>query len=161
MVGLKSLDFSANNSQAIQIRGVTHNRAVDCSLNMDMERDQYFRIRASSGLFDATNYYGRLFARGKDAIDLLNRMSTNDLKPLEQAKGQAELTVLTNEKGRFIDVLKVVRDTAGDVLLITSRGSEMSIIQWLDKFTIMDDARFELATDKIAQFRIEMRSEGN
>ncbi len=121
---------------------------------MSIDHDQYLKVRKNVGLFDATNSYGRLFARGKDALDLLHRMSTNDLKPLEQAKGQAVLTILTNEKGRFIDVLKVVRDSAGDTLLITSKDKEESIIQWLDKFTIMEDARFELATEKIAQFLI-------
>jgi folate-binding protein YgfZ len=121
---------------------------------MSIDSDRYHKVRTSAGLFDASNYYGRLFARGKDAIDLLNRMSTNDLKPLEQSKSHSELTILTNEKGRFIDVLKVVRDSAGDTILITSSGKEGTIIQWLDKFTIMDDARFDLATEKIAQFLI-------
>jgi folate-binding protein YgfZ len=114
----------------------------------------YSKVREHAGLFDATNSYGRLFARGKDAIDLLHRMSTNDMKPLEEAKSQAVLTVLTNEKGRFVDVLKVVRDSKGDVLLITSKGLEETVIRWLDKFTIMEDARFEPATEKIAQFLI-------
>jgi folate-binding protein YgfZ len=117
-------------------------------------KDSYSRVRKNAGLFDATNSYGRLFAKGKDAIDLLHRMSTNDMKPLEEAKPQAALTVLTNEKGRFIDVLKVVRDGVGKVLLITSKGLEETVIRWLDKFTIMEDARFEPATEKIAQFLI-------
>ncbi len=116
--------------------------------------DVYFRVRDHAGLFDATNSYGRLFARGKDAIDLLHRMSTNDLKPLEEAKSQAVLTILLNEKGRFVDVVKVVRGSKGDVLLITSKETEDTIIRWLDKFTIMEDARFEPATEKIAQFLI-------
>jgi tRNA-modifying protein YgfZ len=114
----------------------------------------YQKVRTSAGLFDATNYYGRLFARGKDAIDLLHRMSTNDLKPLEEAKSQSVLTVLTNEKGRFVDVLKVVRDSSGDTLLITSKDKEQAVIDWLDKFVIMEDARFEPATEKITQFLI-------
>ncbi len=116
--------------------------------------DSYFRVQKNAGLFDATSTYGRLFAKGKDAIDLLHRMSTNDMKPLEEAKPQASLTVLTNEKGRFIDVLKVVRDSDGKVLLITSKGLEETVIRWLDKFTIMEDAHFEPATEKIAQFLI-------
>jgi tRNA-modifying protein YgfZ len=121
---------------------------------MSIDCDQYQKIQSSAGLFNATNNYGRLFARGKDSIDLLHRMSTNDMKPLEQAKSQAVLTVLLNEKGRFVDVLKVVRDSNGEVLLITSKGLEETVIRWLDKFTIMEDARFEPATEKIAQFLI-------
>ena len=114
----------------------------------------YYRVRKNAGLFDASNSYGRLFAKGKDAIDLLHRMSSNDLKPLEESKTGAVLTVLLNEKGRFVDVVKVVRDGSGGILLITSKGTEETIIRWLDKFTIMEDARFEPATEKIAQFLI-------
>jgi tRNA-modifying protein YgfZ len=121
---------------------------------MPLNLANYTRITEHVGLFNTTNNYGRLFARGKDAIDLLHRMSTNDLKPLEDAKPGAVLTVLLNEKGRFVDVLKVIRDSKGDVLLITSKGNEENDIRWLDKFTIMEDARFEPATEKISQFLI-------
>ncbi len=121
---------------------------------MAFDSSKYSMVKENVGLFDASNTYGRLFAKGKDAIDLLHRMSTNDMKPLEEAIPQAAITVLTNEKGRFIDVLKVVRDGKGDVILITSKGLEETAIRWLDKFTIMEDARFEPATDKIVQFLI-------
>ncbi len=119
---------------------------------MTVDSTQYAKVRASAGLFDATHAFGRLFARGRDAMDLLHRMSTNDLKPLEHAKNVAALTFLTNEKGRMIDLLKVVGDGAEETLLITSAGKEDAVIEWLDKFTIMDDARFERATAKISQF---------
>ncbi|MDP4198515.1 MAG: glycine cleavage T C-terminal barrel domain-containing protein [Bacteroidota bacterium] len=112
----------------------------------------YAGVHDSVGLFDASRSFGRLFARGKDAIDLLHRMSTNDLMPMETAKGLAVLTVLTNEKGRIVDVLKVVRDEMGDVALITSKDKEQTVIQWLDKFTIMEDAQFVPATDMLAQY---------
>ena len=118
---------------------------------MSIDRDQYQKIRTCAGLFDASNTYGRLFAKGKDAIDLLHRMSTNDMNPLETEKGRAIATVLTNEKGRFVDLLNVIRDERGDVMIVVSKGKEEIIIQWLDKFTIMEDARFIRATDTISQ----------
>lgn len=121
---------------------------------MTIEPNKYQQIRTCAGLFDASKPFGRVVARGKDVIDLLHRMSTNDLKPLEQTIPQAKLTVLTNEKGRFVDVLKVVREASGRILLLTSAGLEETVIRWLDKFTIMEDAHFELATAKIAQFLI-------
>ncbi|MFI5202374.1 MAG: hypothetical protein ACHQNE_08300, partial [Candidatus Kapaibacterium sp.] len=119
-----------------------------------MELAQYEALLAHAGLFDASRAFGRLFARGKEAIDLLHRMSTNDLKPLEQEKNIAALTFLTNEKGRMIDLLKVVRDGAGETLLITSAAKEETVIQWLDKFTIMEDAKFIRATESISQFAV-------
>jgi folate-binding protein YgfZ len=119
---------------------------------MAVNLSDYGKALKVAGLFDASRHYGRLFAHGKDALDLLHRMSTNDLKPLEAAVSVAALTVLTNEKGRFVDVIKVVRDETSDVLLITSNDKEQSVIQWLDKYVIMEDARFESASDRIVQF---------
>src|SRR5579871_2765275 len=118
---------------------------------MGLDRAQNDTVRTNVGLFDATNYYGRLFARGKDALDLLNRMSSNDVTPLEKGSGVIQ-TALLNEKGRFVDLLKVVKDSLGETLIICGKDKEQTIISWLDKFTIMEDARFEKATEKIWQF---------
>lgn len=119
---------------------------------MSIDLSENSRVRGHVGLFDASHSFGRLFARGKDAIDLLHRMSTNDLMPLEQGTNAAALTFLTNEKGRIIDLMEVVKDGKGDSILITSAGKEEAIVQWLDKFIIMEDARFERATERLSQF---------
>jgi folate-binding protein YgfZ len=112
----------------------------------------YERVTRHAGLFDASQAYGRVFAQGTDAIDLLHRMSTNDLKPLESTPGRAVLTVLTNEKARFIDAIKVVRDTSGATVLLTSAGKEQEVIDWLDRYVIMENAKFLHATKYISQF---------
>ncbi|HEY3876104.1 MAG TPA: glycine cleavage T C-terminal barrel domain-containing protein, partial [Candidatus Kapabacteria bacterium] len=75
----------------------------------------------------------------------------NEITALEKGSG-AVLTALLNEKGRFIDVLKVVKADAGETLLIVSKDKEQAIISWLDKFTIMEDARFVAATEQTSQF---------
>ncbi len=121
---------------------------------MPIDPITYSAVRDHAGLYDATRAYGRLFARGKDAIDLLHRMSTNDMKPLETGKGLATQTFLTNEKGRIVDLLTVVKDEAGEVMLVTSAGGEEVVIQWMDKFTIMEDAQFIKATNTISQYEI-------
>src|ERR1035437_8749860 len=104
---------------------------------MPVDLTNYTKVRERTGLFDATNPYGRLFARGKDVMDLLHRMSTNDLKALETEKSRAIPTVLTNEKGRFVDLLSIIRDERGEIVVILSKDKEDAVIQWLDKFTIM------------------------
>lgn len=113
----------------------------------------YDAVQNTVGLFDASGTFGRLLARGKDALDLLHRMSTNEMQPLEGKSGALQ-TFLTNEKARIIDLLTVVRDEAGEAMLVTSHGKEETVIQWLDKFTIMEDARFVRATEEIAQFAL-------
>ena len=84
--------------------------------------------------------YGCLKATGEDALDLLNRLSTNKVDHLEP--GHWAPTVLTSDRGRIVDLLCVVR--AGDhVLLLTSPGQQQPVIEWLDKYTIMEDLEVE------------------
>ena len=51
-------------------------------------------------------------------------------------------TVLTSDRGRIVDLLMVVN--AGDcVYLVTSPGQQQPVIDWLDKYTIMEDLTVE------------------
>lgn len=118
-----------------------------------MNIDTYTKAHSTIALFDASASYGRVEALGPDAIDLLHRMSTNDLLPLIGKPGVGSQTVLTNEKGRIIDYL-IVLSRGSSALLITSGGHEEQVITWLDKFVIMEDARFVKKTDDIAHFLI-------
>lgn len=118
---------------------------------MPTSATSYTRTKSNLGVYDASKRFGRLISSGKDALDLLHRMSTNDLKPLFDRAGAGAQTVLTNEKGRIVDVLTVI-NRGSDALLVTSADREQAIIQWLDKFTIMEDAHFQRATEDIAQF---------
>ena len=84
--------------------------------------------------------YGCLKATGEDALDLLNRLSTNKVDHLRP--GHWAPTVLTSDRGRIVDLLTVVH--AGDfVYLITSPGQQQPVIEWLDKYTIMEDLEVE------------------
>ncbi|MYC38811.1 MAG: glycine cleavage system protein T [Chloroflexi bacterium] len=84
--------------------------------------------------------YGCLKATGEDALDLINRLSTNKVEHLEP--GHWAPTVLTTDRGRIVDLLCVVH--AGDcVYLLTSPGQQQPVIEWLDKYTIMEDLEVE------------------
>lgn len=79
---------------------------------------------------------GCLKAVGDDALDLLNRLSTNKVDHLRP--GHWAPTVLTTDRGRIVDLLAVVN--AGEcVRLLTSPGRQQPVIDWLDKYTIMED----------------------
>ncbi len=79
---------------------------------------------------------GCLKATGGDALDLLNRLSTNRVDHLRP--GHWAPTVLTTDRGRIVDLLSVIH--AGEcVWLLTSPGQQQPVIQWLDKYTIMED----------------------
>ena len=91
--------------------------------------------------------YGCLKATGDDALDLLNRLSTNRVDHLEP--GHWAPTVLTTDRGRIVDLLCVVN--AGEcVYLLTSPGQQQPVIEWLDKYTIMEDLEVNDVSDSTA-----------
>ncbi len=87
---------------------------------------------------------GRLRLTGEDARDLLNRLSTNLVDP-DGAAGEVAVTVLTSDRGRIVDLVYVVH--CGDhQLLITSPGQQQNVIDFLDKYTIMEELEVEDVT---------------
>ncbi|MGE3800725.1 MAG: folate-binding protein YgfZ [Candidatus Kapaibacterium sp.] len=73
---------------------------------------------------------------GSDRLDLLHRLSTGDVGNLKT--GQERTTILTTEKGRILEVLRVVAMEDHILLLLEGSGVE-GVRSWLDKYTIMDD----------------------
>ena len=111
---------------------------------------EYRAITEEAGLHDSS-YTGRLKATGEDALDLLNRLSTNGIVNL--APGQGAPTILTTDRGRILDLLGVV-NTGEYVLLITSPDCQQAVIDWLDKYTIMEDLTVEDVSAETAHFTV-------
>ena len=111
---------------------------------------EYRAITESVGLHDSS-YAGRLKATGDDALDLINRLSTNGIVNL--APGQGAPTILTTDRGRILDLLGVV-NTGDYVLLITSPDCQQAVIDWLDKYTIMEDLTVEDISGDTAAFTL-------
>ena len=95
---------------------------------------------------------GRLRLTGEDARDLLNRLSTNLVDPASDA-GEVAVTVLTSDRGRIVDLVYVIH--CGDhQLLLTSPGQQQTVIDFLDKYTIMEDLEVEDVTDSTAMLTL-------
>jgi len=80
--------------------------------------------------------WGRLLATGRDALDLLHRLSTNRLDDLPIGKGRT--TVLTTGKGRCVDWIWVFRLPRG-VLLLTGPDADGEVASWVETYTILED----------------------
>ena len=111
---------------------------------------EYRAALETATLYDHS-HAGRLRAAGADALDLLNRLSTNRVDNL--LPGQGAPTILTTDRGRILDLLTVVN--AGPyALLLTGPGSQEAVIAWLDKYTIMEDLTLTDITADTAQFTL-------
>ncbi|MGH9748973.1 MAG: YgfZ/GcvT domain-containing protein [Candidatus Polarisedimenticolia bacterium] len=82
----------------------------------------------------------RLLFRGKDALDLLHRLTTNDLKGLRPGEGAA--AVFTTPKGRILDLVLFHRLPEG-VLAITGPGRARPVAGWVERYTFREEVGVE------------------
>ena len=92
-------------------------------------------LRDSAGLAERSEV-GRLYISGADALDLLNRLTTNKLEDLPA--GHACATVLTNGDARVIDLLELGALDDG-LLCLTSPGCQQTVVDWLDTYTFGEE----------------------
>jgi folate-binding protein YgfZ len=82
--------------------------------------------------------------KGKDGLDLLHRLSTNDL--LTGGIPRSKRTVLTTEKGRVVDLVEVV--VTGDrTFLIVHAGAAGEVREWVERFVILEEVELTPITD--------------
>ena len=112
--------------------------------------EEYRAVTTAAGLHNAS-YMGRLKATGDDGLDLLNRLSTN--KVIDLTAGQGAPTILTTDRGRILDLIGVV-NVDEYILLITSPGAQQQVIDFLDKYTIMEDLTIEDVTEESSMFSV-------
>ena len=113
-------------------------------------RDEYIAATEGAGLVDRS-HIGRLKVGGADAIDLLNRLSTNKLDDL--AVGEVMGTALTTNKGRVIDLLYALRRD-DHLLVITCPETRERVAEWIDFYTFIEDVTVEDATDDTAMLSL-------
>ena len=104
-------------------------------MEVGMVEKQYAAAQTGGVMIDASAW-GRLKFTGKNRVDFLHRMSTNDLVKL--AIGQGAGTVFTTPIARIID-RTVVYARHDDVLMLTSRGNQSRVAQWLRKYIFFND----------------------
>ena len=111
---------------------------------------EYIAARDEAAIYDSS-YIGRLKANGEDALDLLHRLSTNDLLTVQP--GQGAPTVLTTDRGRILDLLTIL-NLGDQLMLLTSPQTRETVAQWIDKYTIIEDVIIEDATLSTAMLSV-------
>ncbi|MDX1599881.1 MAG: glycine cleavage T C-terminal barrel domain-containing protein [Anaerolineales bacterium] len=103
---------------------------------------KHYRQAQNSALIVRRSQPDALLATGPDRLDLLQRMSTNQVGDI--VAGQARMTVLTNAIGRLIDAITVV-ESGDSALLVTSPGEGQHVLDWLrDYIFFKDDVALDL-----------------
>jgi len=90
--------------------------------------EEHLRTRNAAGLFDVS-HMGEIWVEGHDAIEFVNRLTTNDVTEL--VDGQAQYSALTNEKGGVVDDLLVYRFFEDKLLLVVNAGTTEKDWDWI------------------------------
>lgn len=114
-------------------------------------RAAYQAALGGAAFFDGS-HLTRIEHRGADALDLLHRLSTNDL--LSLGEGGVRRTVITTAEARIVDVVTVVRRKGRPILLIGSAGAAQRLLEWLDKFTFAEDSEPRDRSSELAQLTL-------
>ena len=113
-------------------------------------QEEYQAATEGVALVDRSSV-GRLKATGKDALDLIDRLSTNKLAEL--APGEAMPTVLTSNKGRIIDYF-LVASLKDYLLLLTAPQNRQKVADWIDLYTFLEEVAVEDITPGTAMLSI-------
>jgi aminomethyltransferase len=90
--------------------------------------EEHLRTRTSAGLFDVS-HMGEIWVEGADAIEFVNRLTTNDVTKL--VDGQAHYSALTNETGGVVDDLLVYRFDFDKLLLVVNASTTEKDWDWI------------------------------
>jgi len=90
--------------------------------------EEHLRTRNAAGLFDVS-HMGEIWVEGNDAIEFVNRITSNDVTKL--VDGQAQYSAFTNEKGGVVDDLLVYRFFEDKLLLVVNAGTTEKDWDWI------------------------------
>lgn len=92
--------------------------------NMPIEftgiNDEHINVRERAGVFDVS-HMGEIWVKGPKALDLLQRITTNDVSKLSD--GKVQYTCMPNGKGGIVDDLLVYRIDAETYLLVVNASN--------------------------------------
>lgn len=84
--------------------------------------EEHHTVRRAAGVFDVS-HMGEFILKGADALDLIQRITTNDASKL--TAGKAQYSCLTNEKGGIVDDLLVYCIEEGKVYMLVVNASNI------------------------------------
>ena len=94
--------------------------------------DEHAAVRKNAGVFDVS-HMGEFILKGGHALDLIQRVTTNDAAKLKA--GQAQYSCLPNETGGIVDDLLVYCIEPGNVYMLVVNASNIEKDwNWIKKF---------------------------
>lgn len=94
--------------------------------------DEHHTVRTNAGVFDVS-HMGEFILKGPSALDLIQRVTSNDASKL--TPGKAQYSCLTNEKGGIVDDLLVYCIESNNVYMLVVNASNIEKDwNWINQF---------------------------
>ena len=113
-LGAKMVEFAGYN-MPLQYTGVTH---------------EHLAVRSGVGVFDVS-HMGEFIVRGSEALDLIQRISTNDASKLEI--GKVQYSCMPNGKGGIVDDLLIYKLEEEVYMLVVNASNIQKDWDWIQK----------------------------
>lgn len=113
--------------------------------------DEHMTVCEKVGVFDVS-HMGEIWVKGPRALDLLQKVTSNNVATLEI--GKAQYTALINENGGIIDDIIVYHYEGEKYLLVVNAANLEKDWNWIVKNNDIA-AELENSSDKIAQLAVQ------
>ncbi len=97
--------------------------------------DEHMAVRNSVGVFDVS-HMGEFIVRGPQALDLIQKISTNDASKLEI--GKVQYSCMPNGKGGIVDDLLIYQLSADTYMLVVNASNIQKDWDWIQEHNNFD-----------------------
>ncbi|HVR43109.1 MAG TPA: glycine cleavage system aminomethyltransferase GcvT [Thermoanaerobaculia bacterium] len=90
--------------------------------------EEHQAVRTRAGLFDVS-HMGEVFVRGRQATELLQKLTCNDVSKLED--GRCQYNGLLYPTGGFVDDILIYRNAPDDYLIVVNAANAEKDYEWI------------------------------
>jgi aminomethyltransferase len=114
--------------------------------------DEHEAVRTGAGIFDVS-HMGEITVRGPQALELLQRATSNDVTKLED--GRIQYSGLLYPTAGFVDDILVYRLAADDYLLVVNASNTDKDFEWLQQSAAGLDVELKNVSSDYAQLALQ------
>jgi len=114
--------------------------------------DEHQAVRERAGLFDVS-HMGEVEVRGPQALDLLQKLTCNDVSKL--ADGRCQYNALLYANGGFVDDILIYRHAADDYLVVVNAANTDKDFEWMKSNAAGFEAELKNASAEYAQLALQ------
>jgi aminomethyltransferase len=123
----------------------------DMPVRYSSDLDEHHTVRRAVGIFDVS-HMGEFRLRGPKALDLIQRVTSNDASKL--ADGKAQYSCLPNNTGGIVDDLLVYKLADEDYMLVVNASNIDKDWSWIKQFNT-EGVEMEDISDRTSLFAVQ------